>query len=219
MRTLFLESAIAVLLVTLGPPVAAQQATSEIRGRVADQSGALVPSVAIILTNEDTGAFRETTAGPDGTYLAPHLVPGRYRIVAKMEGFRTLHQSGLLLELGATLTANLTLEIGPRQETVTVKSATPLIDLASTHVGGNIGTAELTQLPAMDRSYFATVALLPGVQFTSTPQMGDDAIIASGQAAQNNSISIDGAMITSADIGSSNGIIHGIDKVNIPTKQ
>jgi uncharacterized surface protein with fasciclin (FAS1) repeats len=32
-------------------------------------------------------------------------------------------------------------------------------------------------------------------------------------------LSIDGALVTSADIGSSNGIIHGIDKVNIPTKQ
>jgi uncharacterized surface protein with fasciclin (FAS1) repeats len=35
----------------------------------------------------------------------------------------------------------------------------------------------------------------------------------------NNSISIDGAMVTAADISSSNGIIHGIDKVNIPTMQ
>lgn len=32
-------------------------------------------------------------------------------------------------------------------------------------------------------------------------------------------LSIDGALITSADIDSSNGVIHGIDKVNIPTKQ
>jgi uncharacterized surface protein with fasciclin (FAS1) repeats len=32
-------------------------------------------------------------------------------------------------------------------------------------------------------------------------------------------ISIDGALVTSADIGSSNGVIHGIDKVNVPTKQ
>ncbi len=32
-------------------------------------------------------------------------------------------------------------------------------------------------------------------------------------------ISIDGALVTSADIDSSNGVIHGIDKVNIPTKQ
>ena len=31
-------------------------------------------------------------------------------------------------------------------------------------------------------------------------------------------VSIDGALVTSADISSSNGILHGIDKVNVPTK-
>ena len=31
-------------------------------------------------------------------------------------------------------------------------------------------------------------------------------------------VSIDGALVTSADIGASNGILHAIDKVNIPTK-
>ncbi len=35
----------------------------------------------------------------------------------------------------------------------------------------------------------------------------------------NGKVSIDGALVTSADIGSSNGVLHGIDKVNIPTKQ
>lgn len=35
----------------------------------------------------------------------------------------------------------------------------------------------------------------------------------------NDKVSIDGAMVTAADINSSNGVIHGIDKVNIPTKQ
>ena len=32
-------------------------------------------------------------------------------------------------------------------------------------------------------------------------------------------VSIDGAELTSPDIASSNGVLHGIDKVNIPTKQ
>jgi len=32
-------------------------------------------------------------------------------------------------------------------------------------------------------------------------------------------VRIDGALVTSADIDSSNGVIHGIDKVNMPTKQ
>ena len=35
----------------------------------------------------------------------------------------------------------------------------------------------------------------------------------------NDKVSIDGAQVTSADIDSSNGVIHGIDKVNMPTKQ
>lgn len=34
-----------------------------------------------------------------------------------------------------------------------------------------------------------------------------------------NKVTIDGAQVTTADIDSSNGIIHGIDKVNVPTKQ
>jgi uncharacterized surface protein with fasciclin (FAS1) repeats len=32
-------------------------------------------------------------------------------------------------------------------------------------------------------------------------------------------LTIDGAQLITADIGTSNGLIHGIDKVNIPTKQ
>ncbi len=35
----------------------------------------------------------------------------------------------------------------------------------------------------------------------------------------NDKVSIDGALVTTGDINSSNGVIHGIDKVNIPTKQ
>jgi hypothetical protein len=203
MRTLSLTVLVALFLAVATP--AAQHGTSEITGRVVDQHGAVLPGVAISLANENTGALRETTTGADGTYLASHVVPGRYRIVAKMEGFRTLHRPGLLLELGATLTVNLTLEVGSHQETVTATTATPLIDLASTHVGGNIGTAELTQLPALDRSFFASVALLPGIQFTSTPQMGDDAIVASGQASQNNTISIDGGYNTDDAAGANFG--------------
>ncbi|KRA20548.1 MULTISPECIES: fasciclin domain-containing protein [unclassified Lysobacter] len=38
-------------------------------------------------------------------------------------------------------------------------------------------------------------------------------------AVLDDTISIDGARITAADIGSSNGVLHGIDKVNIPTQQ
>ena len=179
--------------------------TSEIRGRVVDQTGAVLPGVTVVLTNEDTGVFRETISGADGSYFATQLIPGRYRILAKLSGFRTLERPGLVLQLGTTLTINLTLEVGPHQETVTVTSTTPLIDVASTGVGGNVGTAELTELPAMNRSYFATVALLPGIQFTATNQLGNDTIVASGQASQNNNVSVDGGYNTDDAAGANFG--------------
>ena len=51
----------------------------------------------------------------------------------------------------------------------------------------------------------------------------DSAKTLGGQSAPikltDNKVRIDGALVTSADIDSSNGVIHGIDKVNIPTKQ
>jgi len=51
----------------------------------------------------------------------------------------------------------------------------------------------------------------------------ENARMANGQSAPivfaNQKVSIGGAMISSADIESSNGVLHGIDKVNIPTRQ
>ena len=44
----------------------------------------------------------------------------------------------------------------------------------------------------MNRNYFATVALLPGVQFSPSNQMGNDTIVANGQSTQNNNVSVDG---------------------------
>ena len=59
-----------------------------------------------------------------------------------------------MLQVGNTLTVNLALGIGGIEENVTVTGQTPLVDMTSARVGGNVGTAELSQLPAMNRNYF-----------------------------------------------------------------
>ena len=98
MPTPFLASAIVVLFLTA--TAAAQQGTSEIRGRVVDQTGVVLPGVTIVLTNEETGVFRETISGADSSYFATQLIPGRYRIDATLSGFKKLEQPGLVLQLG-----------------------------------------------------------------------------------------------------------------------
>ena len=65
--------------------------------------------------------------------------------------------------------------------------------------------------------------VVSGRKTTADVGKWDAARTVNGQSApiilKDDQLSIDGALITSADIGSSNGLLHGIDKVNIPPKQ
>jgi hypothetical protein len=99
----------------------------------------------------------------------------------------------------------VTLALGALEETVKVTAESPLVDTTSVKVGGNIGSAELSELPAMNRNYFATVALLPGVQFSPSNQMGNDTIVAAGQATQGNNVSVDGGYNGDDALGTSSG--------------
>jgi hypothetical protein len=170
----------------------AQQGTADIAGRVLDEQGAALPGAAILITNEASGVYRETVSGAEGSFRVSQIVPGRYRVSATLTGFRPTEQSGLVVQVGTTLAVTLTLVIGN-------------IDTTAIRVGGNVGTAELAQLPAINRNYFAAVALLPGVQFAPSNQMGNDTIVASGQTSQNNNVSVDGGYNADDALGTSAG--------------
>ena len=99
-----------VLALVLVPSAVFAQAS--LTGVVRDTSGAVLPGVAIVVTNEETGVFRDVVTGPAGTYFASQLVPGRYRISAKLQGFHATERGGLILQVGKTLTINMTLAVG-----------------------------------------------------------------------------------------------------------
>jgi hypothetical protein len=205
MRSVLVGVGLAVVIGVASVPALAQQGTSEITGRALDESGAALPGVAIVATNEDSGQYREATTSAEGVYHLAQMVPGRYAIVAKLTGFRTFERRGLVVAVGTTLTVNLTMAVGALEESVTVTGNSPIIDLTATDVGGNIGTGELAELPAMNRNYFSTVALLPGVQFSPSTQMGNDTIVSNGQSAQNNNVSVDGGYNGDNALGTSSG--------------
>ena len=204
MRNVHVGPVLALLLFA-AVPIHAQQGTSQITGKVTDEQGSVLPGVSIVVTNEGTGVFREVVSSSEGSYFVSQLAPGRYKIAARLEGFQTLQQSGINVAVGTTTTANLSLKVGGVAETVTVTGETPLVDTTSTKVGGNIGAAELSELPAMNRNYFAAVALLPGIQFSPSNQMGNDTIVASGQSTQGNNVSVDGGYNGDDALGTSAG--------------
>jgi hypothetical protein len=205
MRIACVGSLVLIACLTAVTPLVAQQGTAAIAGRITDEQGAVLPGVAVVATNEETGVFRETTTSTEGTFNLPQLVPGRYKVTARLTGFRNMDRSGLILQVGTTLTVNLALAIGGLEETVTVAGESPLVDTTSARVGGNIGTAELAELPAMNRNYFSAVALLPGVQFTPSNQMGNDTIVSAGQSPQGNNVTVDGGYNIDDALGATAG--------------
>ena len=189
----------------LPAPLIGQQGTAQISGRITDAQGAAMPGVAIVVRNEETGAVRELTSSSEGSYSAAQLVPGRYTVTGQLTGFRKAERTGLVLLVGTTLTINLTMQLGGIEESVTVTGQSPLVDTTTATVGGNVGTAELSELPAMNRNYFSAVALLPGVQFSPSNQMGNDTIVANGQTTQNTNVSVDGGYNADDALGTSSG--------------
>jgi hypothetical protein len=181
------------VVLSVAASVGAQQGTSEIGGKITDPQGGVLPGVAIVVTNEDTGVFREVQSNGDGSYFVSQIVPGRYRLSARLSGFRGLEQRGIVVEVGKTQTVDIRLELGTLDETITVSADAALVDLTTAEIGGHITSQELTELPAGNRSYMAFVGNVPGAQFVPTTGFLNDTMLANGQPAAANNVTFDGA--------------------------
>ena len=196
----------AALLAASTASLHAQQATAELRGKVVDPQSAALPGVTITITNEDTGNFREVISGSDGSWLAPALPPGRYRVGAQLEGFSKFLRKDVVLAVGNQLEVDIKLELGTLEETVTVNSEAPLIDVTSKEIGGNISNKELADIPTISRNFTYFAGLLPGVAPTANlASRGSDTLTANGVDSRNNSYLVDGAWDNDDYLGQNNG--------------
>ena len=125
---------------------------------------------------------------------SPRCRPGTYTLVAEARGFKKYTRAGIRLDLGRTTTLDLPLEVGGLAETVTITAATPLVDVTSKQIGGNVTNREVTSLPSVNGNFVGMVALLPGmVANISTESFGSDAVSANGMDSRNNNFLLDGA--------------------------
>ena len=171
----------------------AQQGTTELRGRVIDPQGAVLPGVTVVVRNQETGMFRETVSGPDGTFIASGLVPGTYQVNAELQGFKKFERKDLRLEVGKTSSIDVAMAVGTVEETVTVTTESPLVDVTSKEIGGNITSETLVKLPSVNGNFVGFVGLLPGiVPSISTESFGSDSISVNGQDPRNNNYMLDG---------------------------
>jgi len=172
---------------------AAQQGTSELRGRVIDSQGGALPGVTVTVRNQETGMFRETLSNADGTYFVSSIVPGTYEITAELQGFKKYSRGDIRLEIGRTTSIDVSLDVGSLEEVVTVRAESPILDLTSKEVGGTVTARELVDLPSINRNYIGFVGLLPGIiPSISNESFGSDSISVNGLDARSNTYLLDG---------------------------
>jgi Carboxypeptidase regulatory-like domain len=144
-------------------PAFAQDSFGSLTGQVTDPSGAVIPHVAVIVTDTNTGAVARVTTTGDGYYTAPGLQPGPYSIAVEAKGFKRFVQTGILLSTQQNATINIKLAVGTAEETVNVSSDAPLIDMADASVGQVLSTQEVQDLPSDGRSPLGFARIEDGV--------------------------------------------------------
>lgn len=143
--------------------------TAQINGRVTDSTGAVMPGVAITVTNTATNIARATQTSGDGYYNVPLLPPGGYTVAVEQQGFKAVTRSGITLEVDQRAEINFTLEVGAVSEKVQVTADAVRLNTAEASQGQVIENRRIVDMPLNGRDY-GQLALLSGG--TSQPASG-----------------------------------------------
>lgn len=125
--------------------------TAQIRGTVQDSSGAAVAGATVTVTQTSTGAVRTAITAADGSYTLPDLAIGPYRMEVTQTGFTKYVQNGIVLQVGANPTVNVTLQIGAITQEVQVTANAAMVQTQSEGIGEVTPPQEVQNLPLNGR--------------------------------------------------------------------
>ena len=145
----------------LALPLGAYAQEATIGGTVIDTTGGVLPGVTVVAVHVDTGNTYETVTDGTGRYSIPVRIGG-FTVTAALPGFNTLERTGILIQVGQTVNMDLEMAVSTLQETVTVTGEAPLLDVASSDLGGNIDAQQMQELPVSGRGWTTLALLAPG---------------------------------------------------------
>ncbi len=135
------------LLFTAGLAFSQSRNTGEIRGTVADPSGAPVVGATVRLTNIDTGETKDFVTNQDGIYDTVSTPAGNYTISFTATGFKKLVRGPVTLQVDV-ITENGSLQVGAATETVTVEGGgAPLVETETGQQGAIMDFKTISELP------------------------------------------------------------------------
>jgi hypothetical protein len=140
----------------------AQINTATLTGTVTDASGAAVPDAEVSVQSVATGVARTTKTNGTGEYVIPSLAPGSYEIDVSKDGFGTLRQTGVLLQVAQTANVNATLQVSGTKQAVEVVANAQAIETSNATLGTVIQQQEVVDLPLNGRQFTQLLELAPG---------------------------------------------------------
>src|SRR5216684_3388992 len=179
--SLWMLASLAVLLWSAAP-LRAQVDAGSILGTVTDASGGSVHGATVTLTNEGTNASLSTTTGSDGGYKFTPVRIGSYKLTATLQGFSTITQRNIVVNVGADVVVDFSLKPGSVSETVEVASTIPVLETQDASVGQVVDSRSVDNLPLNGRNFTFLAQLAAGV---NTPQADTRGNAASGAFAAN----------------------------------
>jgi outer membrane receptor protein involved in Fe transport len=187
-------------------PAFAQSPTATVNGQVRDTTGALLPNADVQLINELTNVKYPSRTNLEGIYSIVGVPPGPYRIQVSKQGFKTIIQSNVALNVLDARAINFELPVGAVSEIVTVESAAPLVDTESSSVSTVVDRQFAENLPLNGRSFQTLIDLTPGVVITPTTGYDPGQFSVNGQRTSSNYWMVDGV---GANLGVSTGLLNG----------
>ena len=142
-------------------PLLAQNA--EISGLISDPSSLAVAGARVVVQSVDTSATRVVSSNGQGEYSVPALAPGPYNITVEANGFKTVHQNGVVVEVDQRARLDFALTVGSNAESITVEGIAPLLNTSDASVSTVIDHQFVENLPLNGRSFSSLIDLTPGV--------------------------------------------------------
>ncbi len=209
-----------VLCIALRVNVHAQVAGGTITGTLVDGSERVIPNATISITNTATGINRTVTTNEDGLYIAPNLVPATYVLRYAAPGFKSEEKRQIELTVGATVTINMTMQVGATSETVEVQTEAPDVQVASSDIGAVVNATTIRELPLNGRSWTDLATLQPGVNriqtqpdFSAGTDRGNrgfgQQLTISGARPQQNNYRLDGVSLNDYANGAPGSVLGG----------
>lgn len=172
----------------------AQVPTATLVGTVMDPSGALVTGAKIEVRHSGTNEIRKAQSDQRGEFTVPNLSPGIYNVSIAKDGFRTLEETGLQLQLEQAARMDFRLQLGSLAEKVEIIASAPLVNTENGEKGEVMVSQEIAEMPLDGRDFTSLALLTPGVSATNTFAGGYGSFAAiNGARPDNTNFVIDGS--------------------------